>query len=121
GGRGRISSQARSTPTGRRFTSITACRSLRSMTRYHAPRRSLRGTSACRRANNMAITAPGEGDDDGRGHNIVISASSGGSGVVPADVEIAVAFGTAHAGRALFQPSAFPAVRSEDRRVGDEG
>src|SRR2546430_16685497 len=58
----------------------------------------------------MAITAPGDGDEDGRGHNIVISASSCGSGVVPADVEIAVAFGTAHAGGALFQPSAFPAV-----------
>src|SRR5690349_1503323 len=62
GGRCWISSQARSTPTLRWLISSTAWRSLSSITRYHAPRRILMGTSACRRANRIAITAPGWGD-----------------------------------------------------------
>src|SRR6266550_6891701 len=79
GGRGWISSHARSTPTLRWLTSITAWRSVSSMTRYHAPRRIFMGTSACRRAKRIAITAPGAGDEWAR-HNIVLCASGGGAG-----------------------------------------
>src|SRR2546428_11035914 len=47
-----------------------------------------------------------KGDENGRGHNIVISASARTSGIVPADVEIPVALGTAHGGRALLEAGA---------------
>src|SRR6267378_8008624 len=83
------------------------------MTRYQAPRRILRGTSACRRANRIAITAPGTGDENGRGDNIVVSASATTSGVVPTDVEIAVALGTPHAGGALLEAGALAAVGTD--------
>src|SRR5919108_2499181 len=64
----------------------------------------------------MAITAPYEGDEDGRGHNISVLVSPAGqvsrSGVVPPDVEEAIAFGAAHAHGAFFEARAVAAVRA---------
>src|SRR2546428_3405595 len=69
-----------------------------------------------------------KGDEDGRGHNIVISASARTSGIVPADVEIPVALGTAHGSRALLEAGALPAGGAEaragapgDPQAGGEG
>src|SRR5207247_7349887 len=53
------------------------------------------------------ITAPSRllvtGDENGRRTNIVISATGATSGILPADVEKTIAFGTPHAGRAVFE------------------
>src|SRR6267378_2131342 len=86
------------------------------MTLYHAPRRILRGTSACRRANNNAIAAPGQGRrgrrewardqySDQRKRAI--------SGIVPADVKKTIAFGTPHAGRLVFEAGPLAAIGTD--------
>src|SRR5207237_10451775 len=66
----------------------------------------------------MAITAPYEGDEDGRGHNIQRAIDWGATRItrslrgVPPDVEKAIASRAAHARGTLLQPRPLTAVRT---------
>src|SRR5258705_13699859 len=97
-------------------------RSPRSRTRYHAPGRILRSTSACSRAKRGAVITTPWGLSAGAGHNKGNAPSvRKGLDLFPADVEKAVALGTAHAAGLRLEPRAPPAIGTDARARSPPG
>src|SRR5258705_13655529 len=93
---------------------MMASKSPRSRTGSHGPRRILRSTSACSRAKRGAVITTPWGLSAGAGHNKGNApAVRKGLDLFPADVEMAVALGTAHAAGLRLEPRALPAIGAD--------